>query len=405
MELYANGPGFTATYKVYLGSDNSQNYNIKRNCDYTYNITIRDALRADTRVERIEAPSNCYLVAPGSEVVFPVSRANEDGTRRIANLDSGWSAELLWTDNSGGVRADGSSTIKSVTAQTVGGTIRVETGHTPGNAVIVAKVNGTVVWSWHIWVTGYDPDNDTITYDNGSRITVFMDRNLGACNNTPSDEGSYGLFYQWGRKDPFPAASTLTGSTSVSIYDANGVQLTENSSSGGTGVKKVDVSVTNNLENSISHPLTFYCRSSSRYDWYSNNRNTRNDNLWNTTDGAKSVYDPCPYGWRVPVSGIGSDSPWYAGSSSDYRRNVSFDYGWNWDQSAYPLGWYPAQGYRSNKDGNLNYTGQRGYYWTATPYSYYAYVLYFRSGSVSPGYTSSQRRAYGYAVRCVKEEE
>ena len=399
VELYAQGPGYTATYKIYLGADNCRNYNVKRNGNYTYNVNIQNALWADTRVNRIAAPANCYVVQPQSEVVFPVSRANEDGTTRIANLNAGWTAELLWTDHSGGVKANGSSSIKSVAAQLSNGTIRVETGSAEGNALVVAKVGGTVVWSWHIWVTAYNPDADNVTYGNGTKTTVFMNRNLGAKSNTVANASSYGMLYQWGRKDPFPPASTLTTtSTSVPIYNAAGTQLPEDV----TGVKKTAVAVSNNLANSIANPLTFYTRSSARYDWYSNSSSVKNDYLWNSTEGAKTVYDPCPYGWRVPVSGGGSASPWYSSSSGNYT-NATFNYGWNWTKAAYPLGWYPAQGYRRNSNGSFRYTGVRGYYWSATPYNYYAYSLYFRSSSVSPSYTSSQYRAYGYAVRCVKE--
>lgn len=401
VEIYTKGYGYTATYKVYLGADNCRNYNVKRNGNYTCNVSMLTATSVDTRVSKIAEPSNCYMVATDEQVVFPVSRANEDGTTRISNLSSGWTVELLWTDNIGGMKADGTSCIKSVTAQLSNGTIKVETGSAEGNAVVVAKVGGIIVWSWHIWITNYDPETNNVSYNNGTKTTVFMNRNLGAKNNTVANVGSYGLFYQWGRKDPFPASSTLTSTTSASIYNAGGTKLTESGTSG-TGVKLVQVPVSNNLSNSITNPLTFYYGKSSRYDWYTSGT-TQNANLWNSTSGAKTVYDPCPYGWRVPTSGATGSSPWYSSTSSNYT-NLTFTNGWNWTKAAYNLGWYPAIGYRSYNGGTFNsYVGARGYYWTATVNSNNAYSLYLRSNSVNPSYTSSQYRASGYAVRCVKE--
>ena len=75
-----------------------------------------------------------------------------------------------------------------------------------GNAVIAAyDADDNILWSWHVWVTESDPTSNAVATSAG----VFMDRNLGAYRNsdgsTNTDEifESYGLYYQWGRKDPF----------------------------------------------------------------------------------------------------------------------------------------------------------------------------------------------------------
>ena len=80
-----------------------------------------------------------------------------------------------------------------------------------GNVVIAAyDAAGEIVWSWNIWaIEGYDPE---VTSKKVGRYTV-MDRNLGSFKGvetkTESDvllaAHAYGNFYQWGRKDPFPA--------------------------------------------------------------------------------------------------------------------------------------------------------------------------------------------------------
>ena len=73
-----------------------------------------------------------------------------------------------------------------------------------GNAVIGAyDAGGTLMWSWHIWAVNYDPEASAVDF-NGLKM---MDRNLGALANDNSTVenilASYGLYYQWGRKDPF----------------------------------------------------------------------------------------------------------------------------------------------------------------------------------------------------------
>lgn len=89
-----------------------------------------------------------------------------------------------------------------------------------GNAVVAVRYsNGNVAWSWHIWATRYDPDQDYdtyYTYPLSPRVTgkynlaatpsyhyAVMKYNLGA--DATAAEGSiglHGLLYQWGRKDP-----------------------------------------------------------------------------------------------------------------------------------------------------------------------------------------------------------
>lgn len=402
IEVYASGYGYNSTYRIYLGADNARNYNIKRNSSYTYNVRILSATETDTRISKVAFPSNCYILPPGKSIVFPVSRANEDGVVRIPNLGSGWITELLWTDNSLGMKADGSSIIKSLTAQG-DGTIKVESGSGEGNAVVVAKVGGVIVWSWHIWVTSYDPSVTNLAYNNGTVTTTFMDRNLGTKNNTVQNIGSLGLLYQWGRKDPFPGASTLTGTTSASIYNASGTKLKEGGSTA-TGVKKVAVAVSNNFNNSIQNPLTFYYNAYSPYDWYSNS-STKNDNLWNSTGNSKTVYDPCPDGWRVPVSGSGTSSVWYKTKVTTTTSNYlvsSFTNGWNFVNAGYNLGWYPAAGKRLYNSGTLSAVGTQGYCWSSRVNGTNVYSFYLKKSSINPS-NLGVYRSEGYNVRCVKE--
>jgi hypothetical protein len=228
--------------------------------------------------------SNCYIVAPNSgSIKIPVSRANTEALSRGAAFPlelgvTNFSAGVLWSDVSG--------LITSVTPDVANGTITItpNSSSIEGNAVVYAKVGTDIVWSWHIWVTNYDPSTTTMSYN----TRVWMDRNLGAKTNG-TESTAYGMYYQWGRKDPFPQG-VVTGAIA------------------GTG-NFLNIGSQATIATTITTPMTFYYGSS---DW-----NSSPDNyLWNAADDTKTIYDPCPDGWRVPASktyfsGTFSDNTYY----------------------------------------------------------------------------------------------
>ena len=108
----------------------------------------------------------------------------------------------------------------------------------------------------------------------------------------------------------------------------------------------------------------------------------------------------CPAGWTLPKDDGGNNT-----NSGTYYNLVS-QYGWS--DSTYTLDGYtmwgspldfPLSGYYW--DGNIEYVGYYGYYWSSVVYgSNSAYGLYFNgNGSVAPDYDVS--RDTGYSVRCV----
>lgn len=171
-----------------------------------------------------------------------------------------------------------------------------ETDIIEANAVISALMSdGTIMWSWHLWITESEVSEVVL---NG---VTFMDRNIGAFTNLNTTIGdtyytdniftSYGLYYQWGRKDPFLYPSTYNASANYtkSTVDGDGDYLSfEYYDSTST---KGRVSYT------IKYPRYFLtATSSSNYDWmYSGGDAT----LWGA-GGEKTIYDPSPKGWRVP---------------------------------------------------------------------------------------------------------
>jgi hypothetical protein len=335
---------------------------------------------------------------PLDETIYiPVSRAR---TGNPDDFTSSWTAELLWTDNANGVSPSGD--IESISYDNDMGYIKVTSGSTEGNSIICLKnSSGTIVWSWHIWVTNYDPDTEangttyTITNTAGASYT-FMDRNLGATSATPGDAGTIGLHYQWGRKDPFTASSSFSSNTETNIYNADGT---------GTSISTTTVNVDNNLKNSIENPDVFYENGILPYDWYTTSSSSQNNALWGgenlTTPSYKTIFDPCPAGWRVPAF-KGGQSPWSAlGDNGSSTSSVGTweNYGVTW--TAITAGYWSAAGYRDYNDGSLSGVGSNGNYWSASPGPIGGFYLGFNSGGVYP--TNGGNRALGLSVRCVKE--
>lgn len=210
-----------------------------------------------------------------------------------------------------------------------------------GNAIIAVRTSqgGDILWSWHIWVTDRPHD---IGNNNGYSI---MDRNLGALEaprtldaigavenmDDPSDTWDplhYGFYYQWGRKDPMIPGWTITKTDIVSIEDG------------------------------ILHPNNFYGYTypTRGYDWISESENTDVDKkaLWGyrpNRDYVKTVYDPCPPGYRVPEMRCWTQTTgniWSNFHRDDLQAVDNPKYGlyninglWNW---------YPAAGWIDSDD-------------------------------------------------------
>ncbi len=286
-------------FQFYPGANMTNDYNVVRNTKYAVNPIVRGISVSDQRVS-VKSLANSYMLVPGQTVYIPVKRANQTtalGTQ-IADVRSNvLQPYVYWQSTPGLVSAvmDNVSGCLRVTASPSATTA----GIIGGNAVVgVTAGTGTpppALWSWHIWITNYDPNLVNVT-QNGY---VWMDRNLGAmaaCNGTNTLDQCGGLFYQWGRKDPFPGVSSTGGEPAIyyngTATATTGLYTTADATLTGT------VSPNYNLPLVILNPLTYYYGiSGNKYDWYA--FNIFNDNLWGLT---KTVYDPCPAGWKIPSS-------------------------------------------------------------------------------------------------------
>ena len=364
--------------------------------------------------------ANCYVVTAPSMCYSFDAMHRPDGTD-LATA----SVKLLWQSNPGVVKnvnlADGKA-LFYVTALEDDGTRLEDT-----NAVVAAcNAANEVVWSWHLWIVNDNPLDATDTYSNNK---VFMRYNLGAFTNSngSTDEqkilDSYGMYYQWGRKDPFqrPYYFNASGADNESRYNEQGVYISEKylerSSSNGT------------MEYVTANPMHFITNAACVEDggdgvgdWLV----SANDNLWN--DAQKSLYDPCPYGWRVPTKEDLSVLS-IADDNTPLDDTLRKQYGWSLSDGASTFFW-SACGRRRYNDGkveNVNYYTKEeydnydpswgcdpqpqpwaGYYWTSTTdASGKAVSLFFdlRTTRAVNHFDNDHkaRKANGFQVRCVKE--
>ena len=284
---------------------------------------------------------------------------------------------------------------------------------TGGNAVVAAyDANDNIIWSWHLWLTGSNPETNAITTSAG----VFMDRNLGAyLNSNGSTDASdmlntYGLYYQWGRKDPFvgPRDSYFTSSYDQWMYDYIGDYqkiIYTNAETEGVGT----------YEYSVANPMSLIVGSKDNaYDWlYS----THDNALWSAT--SKSINDPCPRGWRMPDGEVFKAFDIAEDEDLADLADVRNMYGWHLvDKSTGVKMFMPGAGRRSFENGfitNINNYGYEhnpmpwvGYYWTAGSDGDSATSLFFdlnTTRAVNNKYepTKAMYRANAMQVRCVKE--
>ena len=323
------------------------------------------------------ASANCYIVSEPGLYKFKVVKGNS--TSSVGNVAS---AAILWETFGTSIVPERFDLIGAFCYKDGYIAFKTPESFKEGNAVIAAKdASGTILWSWHIWLTDQPQEN---IYNNDAG--TMMDRNLGATSAIKGDVGALGLLYQWGRKDPFlgsssinkmiGAKSTITWPSSVSSDSSNGT-----------------------IEYATAHPTTFITYNSRNNDWYYTGDSSTDNTRWTTSETAKSIYDPCPAGWRVPDgggNGIWSKAGFGATTYDSTNEGMSFSI------SSPSTTWYPASGYRSDYDGSLDDVGNDGYYWSASPYDSYAFYLAFLSnGNV---YLSNvDNRAYGWSVRCLQE--
>ena len=310
--------------------------------------------------------ANCYLVSEAGHYKFKAAIGNTNATVGIVK-----NVKVLWETFGTDVIPEEGDCIASAFYKD--GYVYFSTPETfvEGNAGVAALgVKGTVLWSWHIWLSDEGWTEQAYYNDAG----IMMDRNLGATSATPGNPGTIGLLYSWGRKDPFIGLASVTsgvnaGSTGVwtedsGRYSADQLQLMGE-----------------------INPMTDYT-----YHY------NMPEDAW-TQD--KTINDPCPLGWRIPDGG--EENIWNkaSGKSSSFYR--SWDYANSGMQLSGVLGpdeniWYPWV-----------YSSRTATYHSLT--KGYGLYLYYYSQWISIGGTPAPDTVYpnyaiGYMapVRCQKED-
>lgn len=193
-----------------------------------------------------------------------------------------------------------------------------------GNAVVaVYDEDDNILWSWHIWITDM-PQQHTITI--GETEFTILDRNLGATASrwTGASDAleTYGLYYQWGRKDP------SMGPPEYNYYPINLITAPyyDYSSSQKDAAEVVQLPYPT-LRDGIENPMYLILPSQQTQSYLYNWTYTKYDFLWGydrvTGITSKTIYDPCPFGYRVSGGELGTLFAYIDGS----ERFTYTDYG------------------------------------------------------------------------------
>lgn len=395
----------TADYTTRLSSSVTYSYVPKSNKEVIYPKFVANSIPLDT-----QATANCYIVRSlNSSYSFDATvMGNGHSTTNLwPSRLSGTSARVLW--ESGTLSKAVISDVKLTD-----GRINFTTGSQRGNALIgLFDPAGKCIWSWHIWSVDYDIGASAQTYFSGK---VFMDRNLGAMTTDCTQPASRGLYYQWGRKDPFiyPATCQDERKLADAVYAAGFEYAASDPRDAGTK-SPYDVMT---VKWSIAHPTTYMhgvyyddweewiSKADWLYDSHPNlwgNRTTSSGTITRNSD--KSIYDPCPAGWKVPcaedflgVERVGVSQPYYV----TVRYNASLT-------THIPLGGTFSEGYYMNNGqiGRLYANNPYHYRWSGGSTVFYDIActsIYFSTSSVPPyiGTTDYYRYAAN-PIRCIRE--
>ena len=222
--------------------------------------------------------ANCYVISAAGAYKLPVVKGNSD--QSAGNV---FGVELLWETYNNAEEVTPNSVIAAVDFDGEENYVYFQTPATlkPGNALIAAKnFEGAIIWSWHIWIPETAFTSNTYGYTTDCEI---MSRNLGALADTQpgevADPKSFGLLYQWGRKDPFLGVKAAGSTESATFY--------------GTAMTVFDGQMSQ--AEAAAQPTVL--ANVSGIDWCS----TVDRMYWGDQEksGSKTIYDPCPAGYRV----------------------------------------------------------------------------------------------------------
>lgn len=361
---------------------------------------------ASSTVELAADDANCYMIAPPTDgatksLVFTASdRINlfwggygyEDVADNTLSVGDDWTVDILWTDFT--------NTSDDLTVEKVeeNGKCKVKATVTSalkdgGNAVVAVKKNDVILWSWHLWITDYDPKKDLA---NGHTV---MDRNIGALSAGYQSDHKGVLYYQFGRKDPFLYA-TMNDKNARSTTDA----VATSSDADGT-----------DMAYAVNHPTIFINKESDKvYNsgwWTVNNKYNPAvsvDIIWQdpmASSGKKSLFDPSPAGWKVPEGDVLAES-----MTLDKRSNQCVLFNVNSSLGDTFVVSFPDHSSLSSGDGKpASGYGSEGNYWSswqtkdgkAAGGTYYNKARFLNLDDKLTDLNTTNDRARGMTIRCM----
>ena len=308
----------------------------------------------------VQPEANTYMLKAGAKqgIFIPVSRVNtayeyykklldhdavlsgkqglpgskEDFMLNKLDADDDWRVNIVWTDikEAGGhndIEKAGLSELSEQGGSGLGSYIYVKPGQTPGNVLIEiksGKIKGNpTLWSWHIWIVDNYPTVLDVASQGGDgpKTVHLMSHLLGAYERVQSQYSAdayreFGMQYQWGRKDPFPAHDVRVNKNfydgSGKLFDFLWEQRGNDVDYGKTDAQQARGAALT-MKQSIEHPNAIVSHQSFwLYECFPHGLVNNFKDRWvflypwnkpsagNPEDvGGKTVFDPSPYGFRI----------------------------------------------------------------------------------------------------------
>ncbi len=338
-------------YRIMLGASETD-YNLLPNCKYDVDVTINDVADALTDSRETEQAvvdfcswehANTYIINPTTvtgawksyripvakcyDFWNPVDGYYKDERNALIPRQADWKVEVIWSEmpidydvNFKWIKDDGNGYRDWFE-------FALPCGFEHGNMVIGLRryldsdhsMLSDFIWSWQMWVTDYDPypalnytpqvDSEgnelrfaysvpggdvhrypVASWNQGGKYEgcFIMDRNLGAISTAYYTNKAKGfLMYWYGRKDPNVITQTVYPGPS-------GLRPTN------SGTRHDD-----DIRYGVEHPTSFVVGGEWSGEWRNNVKYQMTGQTWadpySYNDERKSVFDPCPPGWRLPV--------------------------------------------------------------------------------------------------------
>jgi len=428
------------------------------------NLLKNAEAKADFDLSRGGETANCYLISAPGTYKIPLIYGNMRKSDGTINLDAvgGEKSALnatfvdaagtnLYTQNKMEIQGVTSSTTAALVWKDVDKKIvsdlavDVENNFLTftvaknqleqGNAVVGIKNDDGYLWSWHLWFAPESALATTECVNASGEVQNFAAENLGMAYSSWSFSN-----YDCPRKVRITVTQTGSSKTAtfiitrnpgsvISIRDTKYQFGRKDAFSGHDGYYPTFTEGTVSYEQAIKNPRVFYAQRATPYDWCSttkpnpwaaNNAKEHSNPDYKTKDVVKTVYDPCPAGFKMPGANaftgfvIGTSTSPNASNTSTFKEDYGLYLYTSWRSSASdPVSsstlFFPASGEIDGFAGGYNCKGTMGMLWTASPRTFTSsYVMYFLWSTTSTTVntfqpTNTMSRRYGMSVRPVKE--